>query len=262
MRLICPNCDAQYEVRDDVIPTEGRDVQCSNCGQTWYQHHPNHMTPEPAPANVSEDFAQTDDAGAPDEENGAESGSRRRTLAPSVADILQQEAELESQERARETSGLESQPDLGLDSAQTQAARQARDRMARLRGEDPPAEAEAHQGAARSRRDLFPDIDEINSTLRSTSDRRSNASTHPGQDQTEPVAHKSGFRRGFALVLVLSMALGAVYAFAPQIAQSLPKTDPYISVYVAHIDSARQWLDGHVQTALDWLDSVASTKAQ
>ena len=93
--------------------------------------HPNHMTPEPAPANVSEDFAQTDDAGAPDEENGAESGSRRRTLAPSVADILQQEAELESQERARETSGLESQPDLGLDSAQTQAARQARDRMAR-----------------------------------------------------------------------------------------------------------------------------------
>ncbi|MGJ5621471.1 zinc-ribbon domain-containing protein, partial [Sulfitobacter sp. MF3-043] len=36
MRLICPNCDAQYE----VMPTDGRDVQCSNCGQTWFQHHP------------------------------------------------------------------------------------------------------------------------------------------------------------------------------------------------------------------------------
>lgn len=40
MRLTCPNCDAQYEVSDSVIPLHGRDVQCSNCGQTWFQTHP------------------------------------------------------------------------------------------------------------------------------------------------------------------------------------------------------------------------------
>jgi len=37
MRLICPNCGAQYEVPEDVIPQDGRDVQCSNCGDTWFQ---------------------------------------------------------------------------------------------------------------------------------------------------------------------------------------------------------------------------------
>ncbi|WP_372839736.1 zinc-ribbon domain-containing protein [Phaeovulum sp.] len=37
MRLICPNCGAQYEVDDSVIPDAGRDVQCSACGQTWFQ---------------------------------------------------------------------------------------------------------------------------------------------------------------------------------------------------------------------------------
>ena len=37
MRLICPNCGAQYEVPEDVIPENGRDVQCSNCGDTWFQ---------------------------------------------------------------------------------------------------------------------------------------------------------------------------------------------------------------------------------
>lgn len=37
MRLICPNCAAQYEVDDGVIPEAGRDVQCSNCGHTWWQ---------------------------------------------------------------------------------------------------------------------------------------------------------------------------------------------------------------------------------
>lgn len=37
MRLICPNCDAQYEVSADAIPEAGRDVQCSACGHTWFQ---------------------------------------------------------------------------------------------------------------------------------------------------------------------------------------------------------------------------------
>ncbi|WP_217898951.1 zinc-ribbon domain-containing protein [Oceanicola sp. 22II-s10i] len=46
MRLTCPNCGAQYEVPLEVIPTDGRDVQCSNCGVTWYQHHPDNM-PDP-----------------------------------------------------------------------------------------------------------------------------------------------------------------------------------------------------------------------
>ena len=40
MRLTCPNCDARYEVGDGVVPFSGRDVQCSNCGQTWFQKHP------------------------------------------------------------------------------------------------------------------------------------------------------------------------------------------------------------------------------
>ena len=40
MRLICPNCTAQYEVDASMIPDEGRDVQCSNCGHTWYELAP------------------------------------------------------------------------------------------------------------------------------------------------------------------------------------------------------------------------------
>jgi predicted Zn finger-like uncharacterized protein len=37
MRITCPNCGAQYEVDPRVIPDIGRDVQCSNCGHTWFQ---------------------------------------------------------------------------------------------------------------------------------------------------------------------------------------------------------------------------------
>ena len=40
MRLVCPNCDAEYEVDAAAIPLPGRDVQCSNCGHAWFQAHP------------------------------------------------------------------------------------------------------------------------------------------------------------------------------------------------------------------------------
>ena len=36
MLIKCPNCNAQYEVPNDIIPATGRDVQCSNCSKTWF----------------------------------------------------------------------------------------------------------------------------------------------------------------------------------------------------------------------------------
>ncbi|MCX7646081.1 MAG: zinc-ribbon domain-containing protein [Rhodobacteraceae bacterium] len=48
MRLVCPNCSAQYEVDASAIPAPGRDVQCSNCGHTWWQR------PVAAPAAAAE----------------------------------------------------------------------------------------------------------------------------------------------------------------------------------------------------------------
>lgn len=265
MRLICPNCDAQYEVVDDVIPTEGRDVQCSNCGQTWFQHHPDHMPEVEADSDAPDDLVEPDDAPTEDEERAASPEPPRRELDPSVADILRQEAELESQARASEADRLESQPDLGLDSAESETdrrAREARERMARMRGEDPNpeqvSEAAATAAAIGSRRDLLPDIEEINSTLRSTSDRQSGTPADPSPQNDEAPVRKSGFRRGFAMMILLAVILGALYVFAPQIAQAVPQVDPYLSAFVAQVDTARSWLDGHVVDLLTWLDATAS----
>jgi predicted Zn finger-like uncharacterized protein len=56
MRLICPKCNAQYEVDAAVIPEDGRDVQCSNCGHTWYQLPSGpRETGEEAPDNAEDD---------------------------------------------------------------------------------------------------------------------------------------------------------------------------------------------------------------
>src|SRR6056297_2059498 len=125
MRLICPNCGAQYEVPSEVIPETGRDVQCSNCGDTWFQHHPDHAPPPPAedtpaadPHGWSEEPAE-DAAGTAeraDADPGGTAEGPRRELDPEVTSVLREEADREKQAREAEgRAGLETQPDLGLE---------------------------------------------------------------------------------------------------------------------------------------------------
>ena len=268
MRLICPNCDAQYEVPDEVMPTSGRDVQCSNCGQTWFQHHPDHM-PEDDP-DAGEDARPTPDediAPPPPQMPPAKPAPERKQLDPSVADILRQEAEAEQEaRRRRQADALESQPDLGLEGADTPSqevrTKQAEARMARLRGEDsrPVSEAKTTAAAIGSRRDLLPDIEEINSSLRTGSERRPVGMRDDLGDETLQTGsgERKGFRRGFLFVVLLAVVLMLVYGSAPEIAKAVPQVDPYLSAYVAWMDGIRLSLDQALQGALQWLDVKAS----
>lgn len=268
MRLTCPNCDAEYEVVADVIPPEGRDVQCSNCGQTWYQDHPDHAADVEEDAEEPPDLAEPDDAPEPEEERAPAPEPASRGLDPAVADILRQEAELEKQARAAVSETLESQPDLGLENVENDAdrrAREARDRMARIRGEEQAApeqvsEAAATAAAIGSRRDLLPDVEELNSTLRSSGDRQSGDAAEPGPDETTGLPKKSGAGRGFTLTIALAVILIAIYMLAPQIARSVPQVDPFLSAYVAKVDALRMWLDGQVTGILAWLDATAASQ--
>lgn len=83
MRLICSKCPAQYELPDDAIPASGREVQCSNCGATWFQ----------APVAPSAADDRSDNT------------PPRRPLDPAVADILRAEVEHEAAVRATAASG-------------------------------------------------------------------------------------------------------------------------------------------------------------
>lgn len=277
MRLTCPNCDAQYEVPDEVIPVSGRDVQCSNCGQTWFQHHPDH------PAEVAE--AEDDPSvPTPDEEVSPAPPSRpaeeprkepvRKELDPAVADILRQEAEVEraARDEKKAQSPLESQPELGLDTEESvdqaeRRAQEAKARMARIRGEEPkpqPAvtEATATAAALGSRRNLLPDIEEINSTLRSSADR--DGLLTDGEIEVEASTRqrkKRAFRTGFSVILLIAAILVCLYVFAPAIIKAVPALEDLMIRYVAAVDQGRIWLDGKLQGLLQWLDQAASSSA-
>jgi predicted Zn finger-like uncharacterized protein len=338
MRLVCPNCGAQYEVPDDVIPENGRDVQCSNCGDTWFQKHPSQdrelaeelgqplddvhwqetedaapaaptpdeeiaaeVEPEPAPepepepepeevAAEAEEAAPEDDpadqgdhwqehvpdTSEPEAESESDWGEPEEDDAPAapdeeapavqpselpdeVRDVLREEAQFEARARAEEAGGLETQPDLGLEELDDEASRrerEARERMARMRGQSPEEAAGGGAAAQAMRRDLLPDIDEINSTLRKDSERVSsmenNAQVAPAQPK------RGGFSRGFLTVIVLFTILVLVYVFAGKIAESVPALRAPLETYVALVNDLRAWIDAKVLALLGWLDGLSS----
>jgi predicted Zn finger-like uncharacterized protein len=333
MRLICPNCGAQYEVAEDVIPDAGRDVQCSNCAHTWFEtpgasearergddlvdettdaaahlssvdqndnsspaqdgeadaatqiddQGPGDTTEpseEDAPQEPSDDDEQpehdqaaddpdpaddepsspdatdtTDDTDPPPDEDpqtpDTDAPAERRPLSPSVAEILREEAAREEARRTVDAEpALETQPDLDLDrpmDRDEQLAEEARRRMARLKGEAAPAIGAATAVAAGARGEMLPDIDEINSSLRSETERSEDTETAASTSEKK---RKSGFRRGFMTVILLAIIALLIYMFAPQISAAVPALEPALTSYVDTVNQGRLWLDLQLQGLL------------
>lgn len=204
--------------------------------------------------------ASDEEAATPPEAAQAEAGSRlRRALDASVSDILREEAELEKQTRASEQSqALETQGDLGLESGENhvdQRVSDAQSRMRRLRGEDDRAAAAGPIIAPKgTRRDLLPDIEEVNSTLRKSSD---TPRAHDLAPKPQPKARRArGFRLGFALALLLAVASVFVYGSHDSLAQSYPAAAPYIEGFMQSTNSARLWLDDKVAQLLLMLNKA------
>lgn len=282
MRLICPNCGAQYEVADDVIPVAGRDVQCSNCGHTWFERpgaseaaeagevlpapqvapvpqvapqqdtwvdpvpqpevvpEPEYMPePEPEPEPVTDPEPQSDPIPAFDPVAAAAAAATpRRGLSADLAEMLREEAAREAEARAAEAPA--NPPELpSINSlSDDQRSDEVRRRTARLRGEEsiaPPTAA--------ARRELLPDIDMINSSLRP-------ATEYGTMDTTaEPViqARKRGARFGFSTVMLIVAILVGLYVGAPKLSSLVPAAEPVLTRYVAVVNDARLWIDMKMQ---------------
>jgi len=286
MRLVCPNCGAQYDVPLEVIPEAGRDVQCSNCGHTWFQRRvqqPATMRETPLPAQdseqealppseppVSEPPVSEPPATAPDP---AQTTTPKRSIDPEMAELFREEREYE--ERQRSAGTLETQPDLGLESPRndnrTPRPRPDNERIAQPYDDDdeaapaPPTEAATDAERApsttetASRRDLLPNVDEINQTLRASSKPRVELrSSDSGRHETAPRETGSPFARGFMLMVLLAVLAVAAYVFAPRLSVNVPMAAPYLETYVESVDAGRGWLDGQVTSLLQSLDQMSS----
>lgn len=264
MRLICPNCPAQYEVPEDAIPPAGRDVQCSNCGHMWFQHPADDTAESTAPAAASPPAPV----------------HARRPLDRAVADILQEEAALETRLRRAEEQGvLETQPDLGLDAAPpmpagTASASAAPDpatpessaagtapaaagpsdptqpdpvqpdpaRPGPRSAETPPVPAHRRNLLPARRpapgHNLVPDQEEVRLSLGAPIVLYS----APVPQVPEKQPGHSGFLLGLATAVLLAAGLFLIYGQADPIARALPQAAPVLDSYTTAVNSTRDWI--------------------
>lgn len=242
MRLICPNCNAQYEVDDQVIPKAGRDVQCSACTHTWFQY-PLDVTLRMRAADVDDDDDDSPDAPPTD---GA--GHRPPRIDKSVLNVLREEAEREIEERKRRRNALETQGDLGL-TAPEKISRAGGTRYFGEEGEapaPPPVPTDVDDDDAgttrknRRGRSVLPDIDELSSTLEP--DTRAAEEDYLTDTKETPERQPGGFQNGLTVVMMVGVGLIVLYILAPVIVANVPALDSPLRAYVGFIDGIRRFL--------------------
>ncbi|MEM8647872.1 MAG: zinc-ribbon domain-containing protein [Pseudomonadota bacterium] len=300
MKLTCPNCAAQYEVPDEVIPETGRDVQCSACGDTWFQVHPNHPEykpsfdpeapeedaeedtlehawgetpesvaeadpePDPEPEPEYEDAAQSEyeaeTATDPYDEDEAPSPTPpRRDLPEEVTTVLKEEAELETLARESETaSELAAQQDLSPGETQEleRRSREAKARMARLRGFDDPVEEPVSDLVQHpdpeapetqepeidlgTRANLLPQVDDVDHQIESQSEGAAEAAAaRDGSRVATQKEKKGGFGRGLRISVILAVVAAGLYLLAPLFARMVPGLEAPLTSYTQFVDQGR-----------------------
>lgn len=105
MRLTCPRCGAQYEIPEAVIPTGGREVECSACGNVWHQPALGATAPHSEIAAKSPDLPEVAAPPPAGASLPTEPPMLNRKLDDDVLAILREEAERELSARAREAKG-------------------------------------------------------------------------------------------------------------------------------------------------------------
>jgi predicted Zn finger-like uncharacterized protein len=234
MRLVCPNCGAEYDVADEAIPASGRDVQCSNCGHGWFASR------DAAPEQSAETEKQAEPSTQEDPAQPAP--APYHGLDPEVAAILQEEADREARAReAEHRAALETQTEMALADAPT-GRKVTVPESARVEIRPAPEDYVASPTAGVADNEALPDIDRLNSSLRGEEvDFQDGFETLPPEVST--TGARRGVRLGFWLILLCAIGLAATYYFAPQITDALPQSEPILDRYVGFVNEIRIWLD-------------------
>ncbi len=207
MRLTCPNCGAEYETPEGLIPAGGKHVQCTACHTRWFARGPHAATTE------DQILARLESRGA----------RPRPTL------VMVPEPEPEP---TMEAEPVPASPRPIADTAKPTATP---DPAAPTTTPDEPAPPKAPAlvltPAATREEDPQPPRD--------TGRLRLDAVT---PDRPAPPA-ASRFGRGFLVAFILVALAVAAYVWRAPLAATAPDAGPVLEAYGSAIDAARDWLD-------------------
>lgn len=257
MRLICPKCEAHYDLEPGLIPPEGREVECSACGHIWFQRaraplrtpqpvRPGKPVPASVPATTSDlDFGafEADEGDALPAAGDAEDSSPppvapapRRKLNESLLAVLREEAAREADARRAEAARYEIQDDLGL----PEPAPAANLPMVPHTGTDLALPMVADP-ALFTKPEALPDPAELVEGF-AAAPAPVEADLGPADISHLPAGKRARRWSGLWLALLLWLIAAGVYLAGPDLAARWPEAEPALRSYSAAIDGAREML--------------------
>lgn len=203
MRLTCPNCGAEYELPDGMIPPGGKHVQCSACHTRWFMR-------ASTPRAVSEDQIL--------QRLEARTARPRPVLVP----VPNAPVEPEGPEEPEEPVAVPiAEPDFAWE------APKAEPEPARPEMPEPEPEAEPVPAASAA------------PMLRSAP--RLELSPNPVAPARPPI--RSRFGRGLILAFLIVALAIAVYVWRDGLSRAVPPAAGALQGYGDAVDEARTWLD-------------------
>ena len=196
MLIKCPNCNAQYEVPNDIVPAAGRDVQCSSCSKTWFVTSLSGRKSIKNKVSKHESLQKGDLSKFETTESYLTDKSNKE-VDREVLEILREEADREIQARLREGDGEDTTKKLSNKKAINKKA--------------------------------LPDNIEIGTTLDEAPD---TSATIKGPSKSKITSGKIGFIIG----LVIIVLCWAIYTYDASITQSVPQTAIYIDIFKSYVD--------------------------
>ena len=206
MLIKCPNCNANYEVPNDIIPATGRDVQCSNCSKTWFVTG---LSGKKTVKDKISNYAGPESSGLPKFETTESFLKDKSTkdIDGDVLEILREEADLELRTREADRS------------ASSTAQKPSSKRAIKNSTKD---NRKAHDT-------ILPNNIEIGTTLEETL-----APNLPDEvpEKSKTKSGKLGFAIGFAIIGVC----WAAFTYEDLITQSVPQATVYMDIYKNYVD--------------------------
>lgn len=204
MRIVCPQCDTEYNIADTAIQRAGRELQCSNCDKIWFQSNSDHLPTHTENIARSEESESGDSGEVKDIDD--QSAEQVPSVSKEISDILRSEAAFSSEIAQREAD---------------------------------PQNADSHSQTSSEDEDGISEVNALDDTSdpQRTQPRPGGQGGIKGQLKKIPHALDGTVQHALIGIVAMIILLIALYVLRPQLVAVFPAAAVILDPYAAFINS-------------------------